>query len=185
MSRIGKMPVPVPNGVEVTLAPGTVTVKGPKGNLRRELHPHVTLELATGDDGKEVKVTVADPEKVKDRALWGLFRALVAGMVEGVTKGFEKRLEVVGVGYKVAGGGKKVTLDVGYSHPVEVPMPEGVTATVDKNTIILQSADKELLGETAARMRMIRKPEPYKGKGIRYADEHVRRKAGKAAKSAK
>lgn len=185
MSRIGKQPIPVPNGVEVTIASGTVQVKGPKGMLSRQLHPHITAELVAGDEGKEVRVAVADPELVKDRALWGLFRALIAGMVEGVTKGFEKKLEVVGVGYKVAGGGSKVTLEVGYSHPVEVVLPAGVTATVEKNTITLQAADKELLGETAASMRRVRKPEPYKGKGIRYADEQVRRKAGKAAKSAK
>jgi len=178
------MPIVVPNGVEVTVVGDEITVKGPKGTLKRKIHPHVTAEIVAGETGKEVKITVSEPDVVRDRALWGLFRALIAGMVEGVAKGFEKKLEVVGVGYKVAGGGGKITLDVGYSHSVEFPMPAGVTATVEKNSITLQSADKELLGETAASIRRVRKPEPYKGKGIRYADETVRRKAGKAAKAA-
>ncbi len=178
MSRIGKLPIPIPQGVEVRLDGRLVRVKGPKGELVRELHPHVTAAVA---DGK-VTVTVADPEAA-DRALWGLFRQLIANMVEGVAKGFEKKLEVVGVGYKVSGSGSKLTLDVGYSHEVPVDLPTGVTATVEKNTVTLSGADKELVGETAARIRAIRKPEPYLGKGIKYVDEHIRRKAGKAAKA--
>lgn len=179
MSRIGKQPITIPQGVDVRVEGKRVTVKGPKGELIRELHPHVTAAVADG----AVTVTVADPEGTADRALWGLFRQLIANMVEGVTKGFEKRLEVVGVGYKVSGSGAKITVDVGFSHEVPVEMPKGITAAVDKNTIILTGADKELLGETAARIRAIRKPEPYLGKGIKYVDEHIRRKAGKAAKA--
>lgn len=173
------MPVAVPQGVEVCLDGPRITVKGPKGELARVLHPHVSVK----QENNELTVTVASPEDKSDRALWGLFRNLVANMVEGVTKGFEKKLEVIGVGYKVAGSGAKITLDVGYSHEVPVDLPKGVTAAVDKNTITLSSADKEVLGEAAARIRAIRPPEPYKGKGIKYVDEHIRRKAGKAAKA--
>ncbi len=188
MSRIGKTPITIPAGVEVTVNGQTVTVKGPKGTLTRELHPHVTASVGKTDGlpagqagASTVTVTVLEPEVVRDRALWGLFRALIANMVAGVTKGFEKKLEVVGVGYKVAGGGAKLTLDVGFSHPIDVAMPPGITATVEKNTITLTGADNELLGETAASIRRIRKPEPYKGKGIKYFDEVIRRKAGKTA----
>lgn len=179
MSRIGKMPVAVPQGVEVHLDGSRITVKGPKGELARVLHPHVTVK----QENNELTITVASPEDKGDRALWGLFRSLIANMVEGVTKGFEKKLEVIGIGYKVAGSGAKITLDVGFSHEVPIDLPKGVTATVEKNLITLVSADKELLGESAARIRSIRPPEPYKGKGIKYVDEHVIRKAGKAAKA--
>lgn len=179
MSRIGKMPVAVPQGVEVHLDGSRITVKGPKGELARVLHPHVTVT----QENNELTVTVASPEVKSDRALWGLFRSLVANMVEGVTKGFEKKLEVIGIGYKVTGSGDKITLDVGFSHEVPVDLPKGVTAVVEKNFITLASADKELLGESAARIRSIRPPEPYKGKGIKYIDEHIIRKAGKAAKA--
>ncbi|TAK04986.1 50S ribosomal protein L6 [Patescibacteria group bacterium] len=179
MSRIGKMPVAVPQGVEVRLDGANITVKGPKGELARVLHPHVAVK----QENNELTITVASPEEKGDRALWGLFRNLIANMVEGVTKGFEKKLEVIGVGYKVAGSGAKITLDVGFSHEVPIDLPKGVTASVDKNLITLASADKELLGESAARIRSVRPPEPYKGKGIKYVDEYVRRKAGKAAKA--
>jgi large subunit ribosomal protein L6 len=184
MSRIGKKPIPVPSGVEISIAGAEIIVKGPKGTLKRTLHPHVSAALETRDGGKEIIVTVKDPDEVRDRALWGLFRALFAGMVEGVTRGFEKKLEVIGIGYKVAGGGARLTLDVGFSHPVEFALPAGVTAAIEKNVITLTGADKEALGETAARIRRIREPEPYKGKGIKYIDEVIRRKAGKAAKAA-
>ncbi len=179
MSRIGKMPVPVPAGVEVRLEGSRVTVKGPKGELVRELHPNVKVVQADG----ALTVSVVDPENTGDRALWGLFRNLLRNMVEGVTKGFEKKLEVIGVGYKVSGSGAKIVLDLGFSHEVPVELPKGITALVEKNTITLSGADKELLGETAARIRAFRPPEPYKGKGIKYIDEHIRRKAGKAAKA--
>lgn len=179
MSRIGKQPITIPQGVEVRVDGRQVRVKGPKGELVRELHPHVTVVVADGI----ITVTVANPDVTGDRALWGLFRQLIANMTEGVTKGYEKRLEVVGVGYKVSGSGSKLTLDVGFSHEVPVELPKGITAVIEKNTIILTGADKELLGEIAARIRAIRKPEPYLGKGIKYVDEHIRRKAGKAAKA--
>lgn len=174
----------VPNGVDIRIDGRKVTVKGPKGVLTRELHPEVSATLVDLGGVKTVEVKVTEPERVKTRALWGLFRSLIANMVKGVTVGFEKKLEVIGVGYKVAGAGAKLTLDVGYSHPVVVDLPPTVTATVEKNLITLNSPDIELLGETAARIRRIRKPEPYKGKGIKYVDEVIRRKAGKAAKAA-
>lgn len=184
MSRIGKKPILIPVGVDVTTEGAVVTVKGPKGILTRTLHAHVSAALGETEGKKTLSVTVASPDVVRDRALWGLSRTLLANMIEGVTKGYEKKLEVVGIGYKVAGGASKLTLDVGFSHTVDVVMPPGVVATVEKNVITLASADKELLGETAARVRRIRPPEPYKGKGIKYADETIRRKAGKAAKAA-
>ena len=176
MSRIGKMPVAVPQGVEVRLEGANITVKGPKGELARVLHPHITVK----QENNELTVTVASPDEKSDRALWGLFRNLIANMVEGVTKGFEKKLEVIGVGYKVSGAGAKITLDVGFSHEVPIDLPKGVTAAVDKNIITLSSADKEMLGESAARIRSIRPPEPYKGKGIRYETEVIKRKVGKS-----
>lgn len=184
MSRIGKKPLILPAGVAVQVAGSVVTVKGPKGTLVRTLHPHVSLAVEEEEGKKILTVGVADTALVRDRALWGLFRTLLANMVTGVTTGFEKKLEVIGVGYKVAGGGKKITLDVGYSHSVAIDMPEGITATVEKNTITLAGADKELLGEVAAKIRRVRPPEPYKGKGIKYIDEVIQRKAGKAAKAA-
>ena len=183
MSRIGKKSILIPSGVEITVAESFVTIKGPKATLTRTLHPHIHVALQDEEGKKVLLVTTEDPERVRDRALWGLFRTLLSNMVVGVTEGFEKKLEVIGVGYKVNGSGQKITLDVGYSHPVDVDLPASVTAIVEKNIITLTSPDKELLGETAARIRRIRKPEPYKGKGIKYADEVVRRKAGKAAKA--
>lgn len=183
MSRVGKNPVVIPAGVEVRIDADQIVVRGPKGELTRTLHPHVQAVAGDFEGQKAVTVTVTDPENTQDRALWGLFRNLIANMVTGVTQGFEKKLEVIGVGYKVSGGGKSITLDVGYSHDVPVAMPEGITAAVDKNTITLNGANNELLGQVAARIREIRKPEPYKGKGIKYIDEHIRRKAGKAAKA--
>lgn len=183
MSRIGKKSIIIPADVAVTIQGKRVTVKGPKGELWRELNPRVSA-VESGEPQKTISVSVTDPDYVKDRALWGLSRTLIANMVEGVTRGYEKKLEVIGVGYKVAGGGGKLTLELGFSHPTEVTLPAGISATIEKNTIILRGADKELLGETAARIRRLRPPEPYKGKGIKYADELVRRKAGKAAKAA-
>lgn len=183
MSRIGKKPILLPAGVDVTVSGSTVTVKGPKGTLARELHPHISVVFQEEDGHKVVVIKTVDEERVRDRALWGLFRSLLQNMVLGVTVGFEKKLEVIGIGYKVAGGGSKITLDVGFSHQVPVVLPEGIVATVEKNTITLNGMNNELLGETAAQIRRIRKPEPYKGKGIKYIDEVIRRKAGKAAKA--
>jgi large subunit ribosomal protein L6 len=180
MSRIGRKPIALPAGVSLTVADRVVTVKGAKGSLTTELHPHVTLAV----DGQTANVSVTDPDRKQDRALWGLFRALVANMVRGVTEGFEKKLEVHGIGYKAAASGKKITLSVGFSHPVEFPLPDGVEGKVEKNVITISGIDKQLVGDTAARIRQIRPPEPYKGKGIKYADEVVRRKAGKVVKAA-
>ncbi len=179
MSRIGKKPITLPSGVDAAVSESEIRVKGPKGELKLVLHPHVRLERA----GDVLTVSVRNESNVKDRALWGLFNRLVANMVAGVTKGYEKSLEFVGVGYKVSMAGKTVKMDVGFSHEVEFPLPTGIDGKVDKNTLTLSGIDKQLLGETAARIRRVRKPEPYKGKGIKYVDEVIRRKAGKAAKA--
>lgn len=180
MSRIGKKSIAVPANVTVTIEGDTVKVKGPKGEDLLRLHPNVHVSLEAG----ELAVTVNNPEEKQDRALWGLHRALLANMVRGVGQPFEKKLEMVGVGYKVALQGRKLVLEVGFSHPVEVELPEGITATVEKNVITLTGVNKQQVGEMAAQIRAIRKPEPYKGKGIKYVGEVIRRKAGKAAKAA-
>lgn len=180
MSRIGKKIITIPNGVTVTLDATLIKVKGPKGELSQKIHPDVTIT----QDAEGLKVTVKDPEIKDQRALWGLFGSLLKNMIIGVTEGYAKSLEVNGVGYKVALQGKKLVLQVGYSHPVEFPLPAGVNAVVEGNVIKLDSADKQLVGEMAAQIRKIRKPEPYKGKGIKYTDEVIRRKAGKTAAKA-
>ena len=179
MSRVGKKPLAIPAGVQVTVAGEVVKVKGPKGELQQTLHPHVSLKIA----GSELTVDVKDENNLKDRALWGLFRRLVENMVVGVTKGYEKKLEVNGVGYKAAVAGKTLKLDVGYSHDVDFPIPAGITMSVEKNVVTVAGIDKQLVGETAAKIRAVRKPEPYLGKGIKYVDEVIIRKAGKTAKS--
>jgi large subunit ribosomal protein L6 len=177
MSRIGKEPVPVPSGVDVTLADGMLTVKGPKGTLQREIHPDVTVTVGDG----EITVTRSTDQR-EHRALHGLYRSLIANMVTGVTDGYTRSLEIVGVGYRAAARGSGLTIQVGYSHPVEVEAPEGITLEVASPTRInVSGADKQMVGQVAANIRAIRKPEPYKGKGIRYAGEQIRRKAGKAA----
>jgi large subunit ribosomal protein L6 len=184
MSRIGKKPIKIPSGVEVTLSGAEVRVKGPKGELKLIVHPHVTVERRKDETlGDILTVAVKDEGDKKDRALWGLTNRLIENQVIGVTKGYEKSLEFIGVGFKVAVSGKTVKMDVGFSHEVEFPLPAGVEAKVDKNTLTLSGIDKQLVGETAARIRRIRKPEPYKGKGIKYVEEVIRRKAGKAAKA--
>ena len=177
MSRIGKLPISLPAGTSARMDGEFLAVKGPKGELREKIHPLALVELSE----QEIKVSVAKPEVKKERALWGLFRTLINNMVVGVNQGYEKKLEINGVGYRAAVAGSKLTLNVGYSHPVEFDLPEGVTAQVTANVITLNSIDKYLLGETAAQIRKIRKPEPYKGKGIKYSDEVIRRKAGKTA----
>src|SRR3989338_883975 len=179
MSRIGKKPIDIPEGVAVEVKDGVVRVRGPKGELVRVLHPLVAVTLSEG----KAAVDVARKEVKKERALWGTFAAHIRNMILGVTKGFKKQMEVNGVGYRVAMQGKDVRLDVGYSHPVIYRMPEGVAASVEKNIITIESADKELVGRVAAEIRAIRKPEPYKGKGIKYIEEVIKRKAGKAAKA--
>lgn len=177
MSRVGKKPIPVPEGVKLDLKGGVLTVTGPKGKLSREIHPQVRLEMAKD----HVQVLAAD-EGREAGSLQGLTRTLVSNMVEGLSKGFEKTLEVAGVGYRLEQKGDTLVLSLGYSHPVEFKLPPGVTAQlVDKQAkVLLQSADKELLGLTAARLRALRPPEPYKGKGVKYSTETIRRKVGKA-----
>ena len=184
MSRIGKQPTKIPSGVEVTVTETELRVKGPKGELKLALHPHVRIARSTHEElGDVLTVSVKDETDKKDRALWGLFSRLASNLVTGVTKGYEKSLEFVGVGYKVSLSGKTVKMDVGFSHEVDFPLPAGIDAKVDKNTLTLTGIDNQLVGETAARIRRIRKPEPYKGKGIKYVDEVIRRKAGKSAKA--
>lgn len=180
MSRIGRKPISIPNGVDVNVSGSTVSVKGPKGALSLETHPHVTVTVTPE---RTIEVTVSDTENVSDRALWGLFRNLIANAVSGVQKPFEKKLEFIGVGYRVSVQGTAVQMEVGFSHPVNFPLPEGITASVEKNILTLTGIDKQLVGEMAAQIRRIRPPEPYKGKGIKYTDETIRRKAGKAAKA--
>ena len=176
MSRIGKQPIPVPKGVKVEIKGLHVKVTGPKGTLERDVRPEVELK----DDGGAINVVCKDDSKRTD-AFSGLIRSLVNNMVHGVDKGFQKKLVIEGVGYRADVSGNILTLNVGYSNPVKFNLPKGVTAGVDKTNITLESIDKELLGLTAARIRSVRKPEPYKGKGIRYADERIVRKVGKAA----
>ena len=179
MSRIGKLPVPVPSGVEVQIDGETVTVTGPKGTLSHTLAGGITVEKS--DDGS---LSVARPNDERDaKALHGLSRTLVANMVTGVTQGFEKKLEIVGVGYRVQAKGSNLEFALGFSHPVVVEAPDGISFTVESPTkFSVQGIDKQRVGQTAANIRKLRKPEPYKGKGIRYADERIRRKAGKAGK---
>jgi large subunit ribosomal protein L6 len=177
MSRIGKEPVRIPDGVDVTLRGRKLTVSGPKGSLSRDLHPDISVTI---DDG-EIRVTRPDDER-EHRALHGLYRSLIANMVTGVTDGFRRNLEIVGVGYRAAARGSGITLQVGYSHPVEIDAPEGITLEVTTPTrLSVSGPDKQLVGQVAADIRAVRRPEPYKGKGIRYAGEQVRRKSGKAA----
>lgn len=176
MSRIGKLPINIPQGVDVKIEGNLVTVKGPKGLLSRELHKDMQVEM---NDGK-IEVKRPSDEKFH-KALHGLTRTLVNNMVEGVTKGFEKSLELVGVGYRAQKQGKKLVLSVGYSHPVEIDPPAGIEIEVPVATkIVVKGADKEAVGALAANIRKVREPEPYKGKGIKYEGERIRRKVGKA-----
>jgi large subunit ribosomal protein L6 len=175
MSRIGRKPVTVPKGVTLQLEGNSVAVKGPRGELRRSLHPD--MQIAFDKD----QFTVARPsEEKRHKALHGLTRTLVQNMVDGVSKGFSKTLEIQGVGYKAEAKPYGVNLIVGYSHPVKYEAPKGIKISVDNNVVVkIEGADKELVGQVAAELRSVRPPEPYKGKGIRYQGEHVRRKAGK------
>jgi large subunit ribosomal protein L6 len=177
MSRIGRQPIPVPSGVELTIEPELVRVKGPKGELQERVSRDMKIEQADGE------ITVARPSDRRDhRALHGLTRSLVANMVQGVTDGFEKRLEIQGVGYRAQLQGNKIVLALGYSHPVEVNAPSGIEFEVPQPTrIAVRGSSKQVVGEVAARIRKVRPPEPYKGKGIRYAGEIVRRKVGTRA----
>ncbi len=178
MSRIGKKPIDVPNGVEIKIAGSTVTVKGPKGTLTRSFNPDLTLKLENN------QLLVERPSDHRThRALHGTTRSLLANMVEGVTNGFSKTLELKGVGYRANKRGKQLVLNLGYSHPVEYTQPEGIEIEVPNQTqIIVKGIDKHLVGQVAANIRSYREPEPYKGKGIKYSDEVVRRKEGKTGK---
>jgi large subunit ribosomal protein L6 len=177
MSRIGRMPIDVPSGVEVSIGENNhVVVKGPRGTLARTLDANLQF---VREDGS---IVVARPnDERRSRSMHGLSRTLLANMVTGVTSGFEKRLEITGTGYRAQGGGAALTLQMGFSHPVQVAAPDGITFEVEGTTrVIVKGIDKEVVGQVAANIRKVRPPEPYKGKGIRYADEQVRRKPGKA-----
>lgn len=179
MSRIGKLPITIPSDVTVTIQGQNATVKGKKGELQLKVHPEITVVV----EGQEIIVKNSKDTK-QNNALHGTTRALLNNMVNGVTKGYEKKLEVRGVGYRFTIVGKKLNLSLGYSHPVEFMIPDGITITVDednKNMMIITGIDRQMVGETAARIREFRKPEPYKGKGVRYFDEHVTIKQGKKA----
>lgn len=178
MSRIGKKPIEIPAGVTVTVNNGNVTVKGPKGELSRTFNPEISISI------EENVITVTRPSDIKEhRALHGTTRAVIANMVEGVSNGFVRNLELIGVGYRAQKQGKKLILNVGYSHPVEIEPEEGIEIEVPANTkISVKGADKERVGALAANIRGVRPPEPYKGKGIRYEGEFVRRKEGKTGK---
>jgi large subunit ribosomal protein L6 len=177
MSRIGKMPVEIPKGVDVKYAAGTVTVKGSKGEL--SFAPHRDMKVTV--DGSEVRVERPSDQK-EHRALHGLTRSLIANMVEGVTKGFSKTLEIIGVGYRADAKGKGIVLNLGFSHTIDYEPVDGVKiACPTQTTVVVSGIDKQKVGQTAAEIRSFRPPEPYKGKGVRYKDEHVRRKAGKTA----
>lgn len=176
MSRVGKQSIEIPDGVEVKVTDGVVSVKGPKGALDFEFHRNIKVEI----EGKEVKVSVMKNSK-ESSALWGLTRVLVANMIEGVTKGFEKQLELQGVGFRMAVQGKKLNMALGFSHPVEVEIPEGLEAKIEKNILSVSGIDKQKVGQFAASIRSLKKVEPYKGKGFRYVGEIVRRKVGKKA----
>jgi large subunit ribosomal protein L6 len=180
MSRIGKLPIAVPSGVDVAVEERTVTVKGPKGTLSHTVASPITV--ARGEDGA-IEVSRPDDERLS-KSLHGLSRTLIANMVTGVTQGYEKKLEIVGVGYRVLSKGPtQLEFQLGYSHPITFNAPEGITFTVDGPTRLgVQGIDKQLVGEVAANIRKLRKPEPYKGKGVRYAGEQIRRKVGKAGK---
>ena len=176
MSRIGKKPIEILEGVEVEIKGQNIRVKGPKGELQREVREEIKIEK------KDNQILVSPAKETKEtQAFWGLFRALIANMIEGVKNGFEKKLEIQGVGYKANLEGENLVLNMGFSHPVKIDKVEGITFTVEKNIITVSGIDNALVGQLAAKIRAVRPPEPYKGKGIRYQGEHVRRKVGKKA----
>jgi large subunit ribosomal protein L6 len=177
MSRVGKQPIPIPAGVKIERSGGVVTVTGPKGKLSQKIHDEIGMEIK---DGHAIFTRPSDSKY--NRALHGLYRALIANMVKGVTTGFSKDLEIEGVGYKVEQTGKAFTFSLGFSHPVAILPPQGVEIKVSApNKFSISGIDKQLVGQVAAKIRSFRPPEPYKGKGVRYAGEHIRRKAGKTA----
>jgi large subunit ribosomal protein L6 len=177
MSRIGKLPVPIPSGVTITVDQGTITVQGPKGTLEHFVLPEVNIAI----EDSQASISRKNDEKLA-RSQHGLMRALISNMVTGVTKGFEKKLELNGVGFRVSGGGNSLELGIGFSHPVKYQAKEGVTLNVEKNIITVSGIDKQKVGQAAAEIRALKKPEPYKGKGIKYVGEQILRKAGKTGK---
>jgi large subunit ribosomal protein L6 len=180
MSRIGRLPITIPNGVKLHVSDGVVRVEGPKGTLSRRLEPEVSVTT----EGNTVVLTRSDDSR-RARGMHGLMRKLVANMVEGTGKGFQKVLEITGVGYRAEARGNILFLTLGYSHPIAFQLPAGVTAKVDRQVVVtIEGSDREVLGQTAAAIRRLRPPEPYKGKGVKYSDERIRRKAGKAAAGA-
>lgn len=177
MSRLGKLPIILPAGTTAALAKGVLTVTGPKGELKQAIHE--LIKVVIEDD--RILVSVDDKEERQQRAFWGLFHKLIGNMVIGVSQGYEKKLEINGVGYRAALSGQKLTLNLGFSHPVEFILPDGIKGQVEGNVVTVAGIDKQLVGEIAAQIRRKRKPEPYKGKGIKYIDEIIRRKAGKTS----
>ena len=175
MSRVGKKPILIPEKVECKAEGQKIIVKGPKGELSLEITPEIKIEV------KEGRITVLPPKVKKTKALWGLTRTLIANMIDGVTKGYEKKLSIEGLGYKAQLEGKDLDIRVGFTHSVEIKAPEGISFSVEKNIIIVSGINKELVGQISAKIRRIRPPEPYKGKGIRYLGEVVKRKVGKKA----
>lgn len=179
MSRVGKKPITIPTGVTAKVDGDLIIVKGPLGELQQKLHPQVKIIINEG----VINVAITNEAEKAQRALWGLFASLIRNMIIGVTTGFTKQLEINGVGFKFAVAGKRVVLNIGYSHPVEYQIPEGVNVKVDTNIMTITGCDKQLVGETTAQIRKLKKVEPYKGKGIRYVGEYVKQKAGKTATS--
>jgi len=177
MSRLGKKPISIPTGVEVKIDQGLIIVKGPKGELKQFIHPLVTVNL----ENNYLRITVQNPKEKKQKALWGTFSRLISNLIEGVTRGFEKKLQLVGIGFRAQLSGDKLILNIGFSHPVEYKIPAGIKINVEKDIITVSGIDKQLVGEVAAQIRRFKKPEPYKGTGIRYLGEVVRKKAGKKA----
>jgi large subunit ribosomal protein L6 len=177
MSRIGKKPIEIPSGLEVKIESGLISVRGPKGELKQKIHPHVKIEKKDN----QIFINVNNPEDVDQCALWGLFSRLIQNMIVGVKDGYEKKMEVVGVGFRVNLQGNKLIFGLGFSHPVEFVLPAGINARVEKNIITLSGIDKQLVGETAAQLRRLKKPDVYKGKGIKYLEEVIKKKPGKAA----
>jgi len=181
MSRLAKKPLEIPKDVTVEIKDGMIKVSGSGGNLELALRPEVTVRFEEADGKKLAHFTVENPEEKKQKAYWGLFYRLVSNMIRGVREPYSKQLELVGIGYKAAQLGEKLVLELGFSHSIDFLLPLGVKARIEKNIITLTGIDKQLIGDTAARIRSIRKPEPYKGKGVRYIGEVVRKKAGKTA----
>jgi large subunit ribosomal protein L6 len=180
MSRVGKKPIDIPQGVTVAIEKSMMNVKGPKGEIRILLPMHVTVS----QEGAILRVAVSDPDNKDQRSLWGTIASIARNAVKGVTQGFQKQLEIQGTGFKAAVAGGKISLSVGFSHPVEYAIPQGAAAAVEKNIITITGIDRQIVGEVAAQLRSIRPPDVYKGKGIRYAGEQIKLKPGKQAKTA-